>query len=201
MTNIALILAAVVAADPTPAPAVQLPVPPPKHDINPGAGAFGIRAGFGGSTATPGIDVGNVGAKVFLTDTLALSADLGIGLLTGAGYSEATFAVDAVVGIYLRSRMVSVRPYVPLLVGLGFASTRSPLSGSGTGAIPGGSSAVSARGGLSLAAGAGIGAEYWFTPSFSCAAELMFRLEAVSLDPLVMQLGTVTPGIHATYWF
>jgi hypothetical protein len=176
---------------PPPPPAVQAPPPP-------GAGSFGIRAGLGGSTATPGIDVGNVGAKFMVTDGIVISFDVGLGLTTSSGYSQASFAADAVLGLYLRSRPASLRPYVPILFGVGFASrTQQQLMQVGSTVYP----VNTQTGGFSLAIGGGIGAEYWFSPSFSVAAELLLRLAATSLDPIAVQIGTLTPGVHATYWF
>ncbi len=190
----------VTAAAPPPLEVSQPPAPPPQPSQPPlpGAGSFGIRAGFGGSTATPGIDVGNVGMKLMVTDGMSLGLDVGVGLTAASGYSQASFAADAVLGIFLRPRGASLRPYVPLLFGVGFASRAQQQT------VPVGTTTVTTTqtaGGISFAIGGGIGAEYWFAPSFSVAAELLLRLVATNLDPIAVSIGTLTPGIHATYWF
>jgi len=174
---------------PSPPPTVTAPQPPPP----PGAGTFGIRAGLGGSTATPGIDIGNVGAKFLVTDSIGLSVGVGFGLTSASGYSRAAFAADGVVSFYLRARPASLRPYVPVLFGVGFSSGRTqPVST--VYEDPGGS--------FSLALGGGIGAEYWFSPSFSVAADLVVRLSATNFNSsLSIGINTLTPGVHATYWF
>jgi hypothetical protein len=52
-----------------------------------------------------------------------------------------------------------------------------------------------------LALGSGIGAEYWLSRHFSFGAELMLRLMLSNFDPLVVHLGTLAPGVRATYYF
>jgi hypothetical protein len=196
-----LVSSVVYAAGPDPAPP---PPPPPNVSAPvvsesrwPGAHAFGIRAGLGGGTATPGIDVGNVGVKFLLTDSLALSGDFGIGLSSGNGESSASFAVDAVMSIYFRGIEHDLRPYIPLLFGLGFGSRQAAPVYSSTGLLLNGTEMTSS---FQLALGGGIGAEYFFAKSFSLAADLLVRL-VVSSTPITFGIGTLTPGIHATYWF
>ncbi|MBL8953030.1 MAG: hypothetical protein JNK82_19790 [Myxococcaceae bacterium] len=182
-----------VAEPPPPPPAVQASPPPAAPP--PGAGAFGIRAGFGGGTATPGIEIGNVGAKFLVTDGISLAVDVGLGLTAASNYSQASFAADAVLGFYLRPRPASMRPYVPVLFGLGFSSRTTQTT-------TGGEVVVDPRvGGISVALGGGIGAEYWFSPSFSVAAELVLRISFGNFSAIAFNISTLTPGIHATYWF
>ncbi len=189
------------ASEPAPAPP---PPPPPQAQATtspsappPGAGSFGIRAGFGGSTATPGIDVGNVGAKFLFTDSIGLSVDVGLGLTAASGYSQASFAADGVLSFYLRDRRSSLRPYVPVLFGIGFTNrSQEQTTATGTVTVTNGP-----LGSVSFALGGGIAAEYWFSPSFSVAAELMLRLSIGNFNAVAFDLSTLTPGIHATYWF
>jgi hypothetical protein len=187
------------AAPPPPPPNVTAPASPVSTESRwPGAHAFGLRAGLGGGTATPGVDVGNVGVKFLLTDSIALSGDFGIGLSSGGGASSASFAVDAVASIYFRGIEHDLRPYIPLLFGLGFGSQQAQPVYSATGLLlnPGQNT-----GSFQVALGGGIGAEYFFAKSFSLAADLLVRLLVTSSQPLTFNIGTLTPGIHATYWF
>ena len=167
--------------------------PPPQHtssqaDRWPGAKSFGIRAGYGGSTATPGIDVGNVGIKVLLTDSLALDADLGLGIISSAHDSSSTFALDAGLDIYLGDAHRSLRPFIPLFFGLGV------VNGTLAGDFGGGSQ-------FQLALGGGFGAEYFFAKQFSVSAELLLGIHFIDFDPVTVAIGTVTPGVFATYYF
>lgn len=186
---------------PPPQPAPAAPAGSREEYRWPGAHAFGIRAGLGGSTGTPGINVGNVGIKFLLTDNLALSADFGLGLSTGGGVygggASASFALDGLLAIYLRDAGQALRPYVPLLFGLGFSQVSQPIYNSAGQVIGQGTS----TGSFSLAAGAGIGAEYFLARNFSLAADLMIVLHIASVAPVGISIGTVTPGVHATYYF
>lgn len=168
--------------------------PPPQHasssqdDRWPGAKTFGIRAGFGGSTDTPGINVGNVGLKVLLTDSLALKADLGLGIVSSAHDSSSTFALDAGLDIYLGDEHRSLRPYIPLFFGLGV------VNNNGNNGLNNGSQ-------FQIALGAGFGAEYFFAKQFSVSAELVLGIHFVDFDPVTVAIGTATPGVFATYYF
>lgn len=154
----------------------------------PGAGAFGLRAGLGGGTGTGGIEAGNLGITYLVTDSLGLSVDLGLGLSTGGFGGTASFALDGALLFYFRDTAHAFRPYVPVLLGLGFELGRA-------------TSTTAARGNFQLALGAGLGAEYWFSKHFSLAAELMVRVQFGSFDPLQVSFGTLTPGVRGTWFF
>ncbi len=180
-------------AAPPVASAVVAPSPAEENRW-PGAHTFGLRAGLGGGTATAGVEAGNVGVTYLLSDSLALNADLGLGLSASNGGGTATMAIDGLLAIYLGEPVRSLRVYVPLLFGVGIDS-RPAVSSYATATTP------AAEGVFQLALGAGVGAEYWFSKHFSFGAELMLRLLLANLDPLLVHLGTLTPGLRATYYF
>ncbi len=151
----------------------------------PGSGHIGIRAGVGGSTATPGIDVGNVGIKILATDNIAVSLDLGLQIGAVSGFSFANFGIDAAASFYLGDTSKNLRPYVPVVVGLGLVGNSFNRTG----------------GSFQLAFGGGFGAEYWFSRSFSLAADLVLRIGFPSFNPVAVEIRTLTPGIHATFYF
>jgi hypothetical protein len=154
----------------------------------PGAGHLGLRAGIGGSTATPGIDVGNVGIKYLATDKIAVSADLGLRIAASNSSSFADFAVDVAASFYLGDTGKNLRPYIPLVVGLGVVGQSNNFGGRGAGTFQ-------------LAFGGGVGAEYWFSQNFSIAADLVLRVGFANFNPLVVEIATLTPGVHATFYF
>ncbi len=152
----------------------------------PGAGHIGVRAGLGGSTATPGIDVGNVGIKVIATENIAVSIDLGLRIFTASFGSYADFGLDAAGSFYLGDSSKNLRPYIPVVVGLGVVGGNAAGRGAGT---------------FQLAIGGGFGAEYFFSRNFSLAADLVLRIGFQSFNPLAVEIRTLTPGVHATYYF
>jgi hypothetical protein len=192
-----LVSSVAAAAAPPPPPAPPLTTPPMVRSENtivwPGAGTFGLRIGWGGGTATAGIDVGNVGVKYLINDHLGLSVDLGLGLTASRLGSGASFALDGGVMFYLRSPAVALRPYFPLMLGLGIVGGNPAPSTTGI-ERPGYST-------FQLAFAGGIGAEYWFSKHFSVAGELLLRLQMSNFDPVIVNLGTLAPGIHASFYF
>jgi len=80
---------------------------------------------------------------------------------------------------------------VPVLFGVGIDSAAASSRVTTT----------SSAGVFQLAVGSGIGAEYWLSRHFSFGAELMLRLMLSNFDPLVVHLGTLAPGVRATYYF
>lgn len=193
------LLLALAAAPPPPVPP---PTPPPmvvrnpEPSLWPGNGTFGIRVGWDGGTGTGGISVGNVGLKYLLNDNFALAFDLGVGISGSRTGSGASFAVDGGVLIYLRTPGVSLRPYFPLMLGVGILNssatptTTTPVDGR-----------VYGYSYFHLAFAGGFGAEFWLHRNFSLAGELLLRLQMSSFDPVVVSFGTIAPGIHATFYF
>lgn len=176
-------------------PAAPPPTPPPmvrqaEPVLWPGAGSFGLRVGWDGGTASGGVNVGNVGLKYLINDSLALSVDLGLGISASRVASGASFALDGGVMFYLRSPAAVLRPYFPLLAGVGLINSNStnpttPFS-------------VST---FTMAIAGGFGAEFWIARYFSVAGELLVRLNISNFDPVVVSFGTFAPGIHATFYF
>lgn len=183
--------AAFAAAPPVSAPP---PTPPPmvteSGGVWPGAGTFGLRIGWGGGTATAGMDIGNFGIEYLINDHLGLTVDLGLGLVASKLGSGASFALDGGVLFYLRQPGVSLRPYIPLMVGLGIV-----------GGNPYNSTANAYYGGFQFAFAAGVGAEFWFSKQFSVAGEVLLRLQMSNFDPVVINFGTLAPGIHGSFYF
>lgn len=159
----------------------------------PGPRTFGLRAGIGGGTATAGVDAGNIGVTYLINDSMALSADLGLGLTATSGGGGANMALSALMAFYLGEPVKSLRIYVPLLFGVGIDSSATSSRSS--------TSVTTGSGVFQLALGSGIGAEYWLSKHFSFGAELMLRLMLSNFDPLVVHLGTLAPGVRATYYF
>jgi hypothetical protein len=173
--------------DTVPSAEAQLPEEPSRW---PGPKTFGLRAGIGGGTATAGVDAGNIGVTWLINDSMALSADLGLGLTATSTGGGANMALSALMAFYLGEPIKSLRIYVPVLFGVGIDSAAS-----------GRSTTTVSEGVFQLALGSGIGAEYWLSKHFSFGAELMVRLMLSNFDPLVVHLGTLAPGVRATYYF
>jgi hypothetical protein len=151
----------------------------------PGAGHVGIRAGIGGSTATPGVDVGNVGVKILVTNSIALSFDLGLQIGASSGVSFANFGIDGAASFYLGDTSKNIRPYIPVVVGLGIVGNNFGRN----------------SGAFQFAFGGGFGAEYWFSRNFSLAADLVLRAGFTNFNPVTVDIRTLTPGLHATFYF
>ena len=185
------------AAAPPPPPPITPSAPPMVRSENtsvwPGNGSFGLRVGWGGGTATAGVDVGNVGLKYLINDNLALVADVGLGITGSRIGSGASFALDGGVLIYLRTPGVALRPYFPIMGGVGLINTQSVPMGV--------NDRVYSYSSFHLAFAAGVGAEFWLARWFSVAGELLLRLQVSNFDPVVVEFGTLSPGIHATFYF
>lgn len=178
------------------APAAPPPTPPPmvrQADpvLWPGAGTFGLRIGWDGGTASGGVNVGNVGLKYLINDNLGLTVDLGLGITASRIANGASFALDGGVMFYLRSPAAALRPYFPLIAGVGLINSNSGASNP----VPYSTST------FNFAFAGGFGAEFWIARYFSIAGELLVRLNISNFDPVVVGFGTFAPGIHATFYF
>jgi hypothetical protein len=155
-------------------------------------GAFGIRAGFGasGSTTVPttsatasALAAPTVGIAFMATDSFKLLVDLGFGM--GLVGSNVIFAVGTTIGFDLLFRTPgdALRPFFH--AGGSFnllAASSNPSIGFG--------------------AQLGVGAEYFFSPSFSINGRLLLAVPmAIAGSNFVLGIFTVSPGVGATWYF
>lgn len=164
------------------------------EDRWPGSPRFGLRTGLTGSTATPGIDVGNVGIKTLLNDQVGLTVDLGLGISAGSNASAASFALGAGMLLYLQDTNRSLRPYIPVNLSFGVVSASASTS-----TAFGNFSSSSST--FQLAVSGGLGAEYFFSRQFSLSGEVVLKFHFRSFDPMLLNISTFAPGVHATYYF
>ena len=153
------------------------------------SGDFGIRAGFGasGSAALPAGTSGgatvaapSVGIAYFATDGFKLLVDLGFGMaLIG---SSALFALSATAGFdYLfRTPAEALRPFFHFAGSFNMAGSSNFAIGFG--------------------AQLGVGAEYFFSPSFSVNGRLLLAVPMSVNGQFALGIFTVAPGVGATFY-
>ena len=154
-------------------------------------GDFGIRAGFGASgsaalpTGTSGgatVAAPSVGIAYFASDSFKLLIDLGFGMaLIG---SSALLALSATVGFdYLfRTPADALRPFFHCAGAFNMASQGSSNFAIGFGAQ------------------LGVGAEYFFSPSFSVNGRLLLAVPMSVNGQFALGIFTVAPGVGATFY-
>jgi hypothetical protein len=180
------------APPPTAPPEPEAPKAPERTVPGPHKGAYGIRAGFGGASfglpvtggtgaAAVSVISPTVGFKYFATDDAGILFDVGTALLLVQGNALFGFGFGFGVDYHLGSAAKPIRPFVTGGVSL-----------SGAGA---------SRGfGLALGFNVGGGGEYWFSDYFSVNARALLALP-MSLEPFVLGVATVSPGLGATLYF
>jgi hypothetical protein len=155
----------------------------------PRKGAFGIRANFGGSGFGGVTGTGNAasissptfGLKYYATDQAGITFDLGAVLALIGSNALVAFAAGIGVDYHFGSPDKPVRPFFTIGGGLISAATSRGLS-------------------LGLTATVGGGGEYWFSDYFSVNARVVTS-SPISLDPFILIIATVSPGIGATIYF
>ena len=156
--------------------------------VSASSGAFGIRAGFGasGSAALPASSTGatvaapSVGIAYFASDAFKLLIDLGFGMaLIG---SNALLALSASAGFdYLfRSPADALRPFFHFAGSFFMAGSSNFAIGFG--------------------AQLGVGAEYFFSPSFSVNGRLLLAVPMSVNGQFALGIFTVAPGVGATFY-
>jgi hypothetical protein len=156
------------------------------------AGTFGIRAGFGSSSAsslltasgsTVSVGAPFVGASYLLSNSFKLLVDLGFGL--GVFGSGTAWSLGAAVGFELlfRTPADALRPLV-------YGQASFGLAGS--------SGDPSVRFGVEL----GGGAEYFLSPSFAIHGKIGLAVPmTVAGSNFVLGIFTLSPGLGATFYF
>lgn len=146
----------------------------------PRANAWGVNSSLaGGSGLAAGGTVPTVGARVVISEKLALNLDGGFELFS-SGSTAAGFTLGLGADIFFAQRG-ALAPFGTLGFTLGLDANPGDQN-------------------FSLAPSAGFGLEHWFGEHFSLAARLLVGLP-ITFEPTVVRLFTFTPGIRATFWF
>ena len=167
-------------------PSAQVPLAE-AGPLSAGAGAFGIRGSFSGTTfsiptASAGGGGTSVGVAYFASNGFKLLFDLGFGLASLG--NELTYALNALVGFDLlfRSTADALRPFI-------HASAFFSLNGANQ-VVPGF--------GVQL----GGGAEYFFSKHFSMNGRLLLAVPmALANGVFAIAITTVSPAVGATWYF
>jgi hypothetical protein len=152
------------------------------------SGSFGIRGSFSPSVGgvssvgtTTSLTTGTVGVAVWATDGLALSFDVGGGVLFGSGFWSAA----AIIGVdyHFATPAVALRPLFHFSAGVHVLANV-------------------AGGGVSLVANIGGGAAYFFSKNFSLTGKLLLTVPmAFPAGSFTFGLFSATPAIGAAWYF
>ena len=171
--------------------------------LSAGRMSFGIRAGFEG-TFTPAVSQVSIpngtggttnitttsgaapllGVSFWVTDGLAIDADLGLALgVLPSGTTAFGFGIKAGISYYFRGPERSTRPFLTVKLGFdkGFSVAGDDF---GFGAVLGG------------------GAAYFFSPNFAIDARMLLGVNlGFGGRGLTVIMSTVAPGLGATVFF
>jgi hypothetical protein len=158
--------------------------------LSAGAGAFGIRAGFGGGEVSIPTGAGTtltaptVGLSIFASDDFTLLIDAGFGLaVTANGSTPVAFGLGLGFDYHFRTVLQALRP----LFTLGASFNMLLVNGNSTAGV---------------SVNVGGGAEYFLSPSFSLIGKITAAVPmSFPNGNFTLGLFTFTPGVGAAWYF